>query len=181
MSQPAGERFELADPKGYQDKLAKLLGGRDPIDVLADTPDELAELAAHRSSEFLRRRPFEGKWTPTEIMGHLVDTEWVFGNRIRAILCDEQPTIIGMDQERWVEVQSHGQADFGALLADFTALRQINVQLWRLITPAQLEQVGLHNERGPESLGLVLKMEAGHDLSHIDQMGRYLTSLDEQA
>jgi hypothetical protein len=37
----------------------------------------------------------------------------------------------------------------------------------------------MHNERGPESLGLMLCMNAGHDLSHIDQLTRYLAAIEK--
>jgi hypothetical protein len=44
---------------------------------------------AKHSAEVLRARPFEGKWTPNEIIGHLTDSEWVYGYRLRLILSDD--------------------------------------------------------------------------------------------
>jgi hypothetical protein len=170
----AVDRIELHNPKGYQEKLSSLLAGRNPLDVLAETPEMLAKIVADHSTAELRTRPFEGKWTPLEVLGHLADAEWVFGYRIRAILCDERPTLIGMDQERWVDRQRHNAAAPAELLATFSELRRFNLTLWRQMTPADLERCGQHAERGPESLGMMLRMEAGHDLSHIDQMRRYL-------
>ena len=43
-------------------------------------------------------RPFAGKWTPNEIIGHLTDTECVLGFRSRLILCEDHPVIAPMDQ-----------------------------------------------------------------------------------
>ena len=147
--------------------------------MLAETPGVLANLVAGRSADVLRTRPFADKWTPLEIIGHLTGIEWVCGYRLRTTLGDDRPTIIGMDQERWVEAQRHNEHDASELLAAFGTLRQLNLALWRRLTPEQLRRVGLHNERGEESLGTMLVVEAGHDLSHIDQLRRYLAAIDE--
>ncbi len=172
-----GDHIELHNPKGYQEKLSGLSGGRNPIDVLAQTPEVLAKIVADHSAAEMRTRPFEGKWTPLEVLGHLADSEWVFGYRIRTILCDERPRIIGMDQERWVARLRHNDAEPAEVLRMFTELRRFNLVLWRRMTAADLERCGEHAERGPESLGLMLRMEAGHDLSHIDQIRRYLAAV----
>ena len=90
------------------------------------------------------------------------------------ILCEDRPKLLGMDQEKWVIGQKHNLREPAELLALFRELRKGNLALWRSMKPADLERVGLHDERGPESLGLMLRMNAGHDLSHIDQITRYL-------
>ena len=171
-------RIELNDPEAYRRKLKGLLGDRKPLEVLAQTADTLALLVKQRPATTMRRRPFEGKWTPNEILGHLVDTELVYGYRLRAILCDDRPTIIGMDQEKWVAIQRHNDREPAELLDAFRFLRKLNLGIWQQLSSDQLKRFGLHNERGEESLGLMLEMEAGHDLSHIDQIRRYLEALD---
>lgn len=164
----------ITDPKAYREKLHDLLGGADPIDVIAKTPDTVARIVRKHMPERMRTRPFDGKWTPNEIVGHLADAEWVFGFRMRLILSEDQPTILGMDQELWVSSQRHNEQEPAALVDSFRSLRRINVPLWKRMTPADLERTGQHSERGPESLGVMLGMVAGHDLSHIDQIKRYL-------
>ena len=56
----------------------------------------------------------------------------------------------------------------------FRGLRSFNLAVWKQMTPSDFERVGKHNERGDESLGTMIRMLAGHDLSHIDQINRYL-------
>lgn len=164
----------LTDPAAYQKKSCDLLGNRDPIEVLAATPGTLAEIVGEHSAKVMQTRPFAGKWTPTEIIGHLTDTEWTFGGRMRMVLCEDEPAILGMDQEKWVEGQRHNERDPAELLSMFRNLREYNLHLWRAMSPADLQRIGQHNERGAESLDLMLCMEAGHDLGHIDQLSRYL-------
>lgn len=167
----------ITNPDAYREKLYGLLGDDDPIEVLSRTADALAAFVRDNAPEHLRARPFEGKWTPNEIIGHLLDVEWTFGFRLRYIRCEDQPTILGMDQNLWVSQQRHNERDPADLVAAFRPLREENVHSWRALTPADLERTGNHVERGPESLGQMLRMEAGHDLSHIDQIRRYLKAV----
>lgn len=178
MPQPA-TGIEISNSAAYRQKMLALLGDRGPLDVLAATPDVLARLAAPHPASVMQSRPFADRWTwtPNEIIGHLLDGEWVYGYRVRLILCEERPTILGMDQEKWVAGQRHNEREPAELIADFRALRQRNVAAWRRMSAADLKRVGVHNERGEEPLGLMLKMNAGHDLSHIDQITRYLAAI----
>ena len=168
-----------ADPQAYLRKVERLMGDRAPLDVLADTPAIFASLLTGRSAETLQIRPFAGKWTVTEIVGHLLDTEWVFGYRTRAALCDDRPQAISMDQDRWVAAQEHNERGAVEHLAGFRALRNLNLALWRRLTPEELQRVTVHDQAGELSIGLLLMLAAGHDLDHVDQFRRYVAVVDE--
>ncbi len=164
----------VTDPAAYRRKMSDLVGDRDPLESMAQTPAALRRLVDVHPIEKWRARPFPGKWTANEIIGHLVDTEFVYGFRARLILCEDQPEILPMDQERWVAGQGYDQREPRELTDAFGALREINLRLWRRMTPSDLARIGRHRERGPESLGTLLIMIAGHDLTHLDQIQRYL-------
>lgn len=59
----------------------------------------------------------------------------------------------------------------------FQTMRQFNLMLWKRMSPEDLARTGQHNERGAESLGVMLRMMAGHDLSHLHQITRYLRAV----
>ena len=167
----------VSDPQTYREKMFKLLGDRNPLEVLSQTASTLADIVRTHSATVLRTRPFEGKWTPNEIIGHLVDSEWVYGYRLRLILCEDNPTILGMDQDLWVAGQRHNEREPSELAEIFRTMRQFNLALWKRMSPAELKRTGQHNERGPESLAVLLRMLAGHDLSHLDQITRYIQAV----
>src|SRR4029077_16642364 len=97
----------VSDPQAYRENLFKLLGDRNPLEVLAQTASTLADIVRKYSATVLRTRPFDGKWTPNEVIGHLTDSEWVYGYRLRLILCEGNPTILGTNQELWAAAQRH--------------------------------------------------------------------------
>jgi hypothetical protein len=165
---------DISKSSDYQAKLLSLMGNRDPIAVLSETAKVLRGIVGQYSRDALQRRPYPGKWTPTEILGHLLDSEWVYGFRVRAIFAENEPTIMSMDQDLWVSAQNYAERDPAELVEQFGHLRAVNLGLWKLMKPKDLERCGRHNERGLESLGLMVKMHAGHDLSHIDQITRYV-------
>ena len=166
--------IEVTNPDAYKNKLFALLGDRIPLAVLSETPGVLSRIVGDTPTDLMKTRPFEGKWTANEIIGHLTDVEWVFGFRIRHILCEESPTIVGMDQNLWVSGQRHNDREPSELVDMFSGLRRFNLGIWRRVGPADLKRTGNHSERGAESLEAMLRMEAGHDLSHLGQIRRYL-------
>jgi len=172
-AQPGQSAF---DAQVYRNNLFRLLGDRDPLEVLAQTPLALAGVVRAHSVTVLRARPAEGQWTANEVIGHLVDGEWVYGYRARLILCEDNPAIPGTNQDQWVARQGHNEREPSELVDTFAILRECNLALWKRLSPAELSRSGHHNERGQESLSVMWRMLAGHDLSHLKQIARIVNS-----
>ena len=60
-------------------------------------------------------------------------------------------------------------------IEQFRVLRETNLALLKTLTPEQWQHHGMHSERGKETVEHVVKMFAGHDLNHIEQIERILT------
>jgi hypothetical protein len=102
----------------------------------------------------------------------------VSGYRLRVIVCQDEPEILGMNHDLWVSGQRHNEGESMELVEVFRRLREPNVALWKRVEPAQLQPSGLHKERGREMLNKYLIGQAGHDLSHVDHMRRYLATVN---
>jgi len=166
--------------EAYREKMFNLLGDKNPLDVMAQTASALAEIVSNHPAAVLRTRPFAGKWTPNEIIGHLTDSEWVYGYRLRLILCEDDPIILGTKQDAWVTALRYNEQEPSELVDIFRTLRQLNLDAWQRTSPADMERAGHHNERGPESLGVMLRLVAGHDLNHLDQINRYIQAVRQR-
>ena len=112
-----------------------------------------------------------------ECLGHAVDGELVMSGRYRWALAEDDPEIVGYDQDRWVTALDHARADPEDLLRLFEALRAANLALWSGTTPDERARTVRHRERGPESLGLMFTMIAGHDRFHLAQARRALAAV----
>ena len=71
--------ISMSASQAYREKMFNLLAKRNPLEVSAQTAHTLADIVGKHSATVLRTRPFEGKWTPNEIIGHLTDSEWAYG------------------------------------------------------------------------------------------------------
>jgi len=163
----------------YREKMFKMLGGRDPLEIMAQTALKLADIVKRNPETALRARPFADKWTPNEVIGHLTDTEWVYGYRLRLILSEDNPTILNTQQDAWVAALRYNERDPRELVEIFRTLRELNLAAWKRTSEDDLKRAGQHNERGPESLNAMLRLLAGHDLNHLDQINRYLQAAQE--
>ena len=114
------------------------------------------------------------------MIGHLTDSEWVDGYRLRLILGENAPAILGTKQDLWVSALRHNERDPSELVEIFRTLRHLNLAVWRRTPPEDFERISLHNERGSESLGVMLRLLAGHDLSHLAQITRYIEAIQQR-
>jgi len=160
----------------YQRQLLDLLGPDDPAAVQQSTEGRI-ETVLNDAGPDLRRRPAPGEWSVLELLGHLVDAETVMSGRYRWALSQDQPSLLGYDQDLWVERLRHNDDDPAELLPVFAVLRAANLRLWQRSSAPERARVALHAERGPESFDLMFRMLAGHDRFHLNQMQATLRQL----
>lgn len=156
----------------YAGAILDLLGDRDPLSVLRQTPSLLTRAIAGLTHDQLRRPEAPGKWSLVQVLQHLADSDLVWGWRVRMIFAHERPPITGYDQDLWAERLNYADADPEEALALFSLLRRANLRLIERATPADLKRVGVHSERGEESVEYLLRLYAGHDLLHLRQIDR---------
>lgn len=175
FSNPAGSAVGAAGK--YVSDLLALLGSREPLAVLAETPGVLRAAVAPVPTAVLRRPEAPGKWSVAVVLQHLADSDLITGYRIRLMLAQDNPPIAGYDQDAWALRLHYADVEPSAALAQFEALRTANLALWNGLTEPELARTGLHSERGPESVGYLIKLIAAHDLVHFRQITRILDAV----
>lgn len=163
--------------KGYVTAVLGLLGDREPLSVLRETPDALRRAVAGVPPAVLREPEAPAKWSVAQVLQHLADSEVVWAWRLRLILAQDRPPLTGYDQDRWAARLHYELADAEEALSEFELLRRMNLRLLERAAPEDLERVGVHAERGEESLGHLRRLYAGHDLLHRRQIDRILAAV----
>jgi hypothetical protein len=135
-------------------------------------PAALGRATAGLSASQLSTREGAGKWSVRHVVQHLADSELVGAFRFRMVLAHERPTLPGYDQDLWADRLHYENADVATSIADFTVLRHANLRLLETATPADRRRVMHHEERGDESLEVMVRLYAGHDLKHLRQIAR---------
>ena len=117
-------------------------------------------------------REAPGKWSIGEVIQHLADSELVGANRFRMVMAHENPPLLAYDQDLWAERLRYSESNVDEALDEFALVRRSNVRLFERASESDFERVGMHSERGEESLRHLLKLYAGHDLVHLRQIER---------
>jgi DinB superfamily len=174
FSNPAGNAAAAAS--GYVKALLDVLGSRDTLEVLSELVPWLTARLRGVAEPVLRRPEAPGKWSVIEVIQHLADSDLVAGFRTRMVLSEERPPLQGYDQDRWASEFRYREVPLPLALDQLRALRAANLHLWKQLTAEQLERTGLHAERGPETVGHILRLMGAHDLVHRRQIDRILLS-----
>jgi hypothetical protein len=158
----------------YTDRMLSNIEGQEPLRVQRATPKKLAALIKGRKKAELSRRPAPGKWSVAEIMAHLADTEIVVSWRMRQVLSSNGIALQPYDQDCWANTLDYAHRDPRRSLETFQLLRENNLALLKAAPRNLWENYGVHQERGNESVAHTVRMIAGHDINHLQQVEKIL-------
>ena len=117
----------------------------------------------------LYEQPGPGEWSAAGVLAHLADAEQVYGVRLKMIVAAERPPLAAYDQEDWERLYSPLETVESAL-ERWRILRQSTLRLLESLDAEGWKRVGLHAERGEESVEKIALLLAEHDRSHMEQM-----------
>jgi uncharacterized damage-inducible protein DinB len=160
----------------YTQRILAHAQGQDPVKLQSTTNKKLTRLVKGLSTAKLRKRPAPDKWSIAEILAHLADVEIVIGWRMRSILGAPGTAVQAYDQNAWVIAGHYDKRDPRESLELHRAVREANLALLKSLSPDQWKLYGQHSERGQESIEHIVRMVAGHDVNHIQQIERILGS-----
>ena len=117
------------------------------------------------------RRPAAGAWTPREVVHHLADSEANSYIRLRRLIAEDRPVIVGYDETIWA-TRLYYDGEIDAPLAVLKALREASVQLLARLGADEWRREGTHTESGPYSVTRWLEIYANHAHDHAEQILR---------
>ena len=159
----------------YIQRMTGYVEGKQPLAIQAATAKKLARLIKGVPTSKLRKRPAADKWSISEIVAHLGDAEIVIGFRMRLILGAPGTPLVAFDQDSWVTSGHYEKRDPRKSIEQFRVLREANLALLKSLTPEQWKQYGMHSERGQETIEHIVRIIAGHDINHLQQIERILS------
>lgn len=156
----------------YVRAVLDLLGDRNPLQVLGETPEQLDAVMGRIRPRDITTPEAPDKWSAIDVACHLADSELVWAYRLRMILAEDHPRLGGYDQDRWAERLRYREEDPADVVRDFGVVRRSNLRLLAGQPDEAFERVGVHAERGEESVRHLIRLYAGHDLVHLRQLER---------
>jgi len=150
----------------------------DLLDAFKATPDLLNGLL--NPIDTAQARSATGgdeNWSVVEVICHLRDAEEFFIKRYQSMRDQENPVIVGYDQEALARERNYKNADFRASLASFNALRRQTVSELSRLTPEQWQRRGQHTELGQITIFAQAIHHVAHDAIHCAQIARQVNAV----
>jgi uncharacterized damage-inducible protein DinB len=114
------------------------------------------------------------KWTPKEILMHLIDTERVFAYRAMAISRKEQISLPGFDENAYANSIDVSSRTIKDLIEEFSAVRIATKAFFKYLPEANATIIGTANQY-PTSPRAIAYMIIGHVIHHCNILEeRYL-------
>jgi hypothetical protein len=139
-------------------------------------PARLKAALAKVPAEAMKWRPGPGKWSVHEVVCHCGDSEANGALRIRYLLAEQDPLIVGYDQARWAEVFDYHDAPIEPALATVEAVRANTAALLKRLPETAWSASGRHTESGSYTAEDWLAIYSEHLEKHSGQIERNLSA-----
>ena len=157
-------RRELTRPKpGEYNEYYHRYISRVPDDVMAALSHQIEETVALLKGVDGEYRYAPDKWTVSEMLGHLIDSERIFAYRALRIARGDQKPLAGFEQNDYVRNAPH--CSLSERIEEFRAVRQSTILLFLHFDEAAWSRMGTASEY-PVSVRALAFLIAGHELHH---------------
>lgn len=111
-----------------------------------------------------------GKWSVRQIVCHLADSEMIAAMRLRQILAEDEPALIGFNQDLWAERLDYAKKKPSHAIETFRRIRGENYELLKDLGDEAFGRGGMHPKRGRVTLLDMLTLFTNHAEKHALQI-----------
>ena len=146
----------------------------------AEGPALLRQALSEVPPAAMKWRPGPGKWSAHEVIIHCADSETNSHMRIRYLVAEPEPLIVGYDQDAWARIFDYHSLPLDLALTTIDAVRANTVPLLRRLTEVDWQKKGRHTESGSYSGERWLEVYADHLEVHARQLRRNMAAWNER-
>jgi hypothetical protein len=137
------------------------------IDAYLQGIDILRQAVAGMNRPQLLARPIAGKWSTLEVVCHLADSDQAWIHRMKRIIAEDRPLLMGYDETRFAQALGYHERDVEEELAIFEKSRQQMARILRGLPVAALARQAVHSECGLITLEQSIQVEVDHVPHHV--------------
>ncbi len=140
------------------------------IDEYRTGADAFAAVLDGLTDGQLDRLPADGGWTARMVAHHVADSETNSYIRLRRLVAEEDPLIVGYDEVAWA-ARLHYERPVAGAVAVVRAVRAASLELLLALTDREWTGArGRHADSGAYDLDAWLRIYARHPLEHAGQV-----------
>jgi hypothetical protein len=175
------QRPDPSEYDSYYSLYVNQVADGDILEALANGVQETDALLRDVSPDWARYRYAEGKWTTSEVIGHIVDTERVFAYRALCVARGDTGDLPSMDQDQYAAGSNASDRTLVSLLDELQAVRGASVTLFANLDPSTHTRAG-RASGCPFTVRTFAWIIAGHEIHHRKAIAeRYLAALRDGA
>ncbi|MFT5291240.1 MAG: hypothetical protein ACI82F_003319 [Planctomycetota bacterium] len=146
----------------------------DVVDFMSEQLEEALALFGDLPADKANFRYAPDKWSTKELIGHILDTEWVFTYRALRFARGDRTALAGMDQNALIAGSNFGDRGLRSLVDEFRNVRSANLILFDSFDEEIMVRAGLAS--GCHfTVRSMLFVQAGHVQHHLEVLReRYL-------
>jgi hypothetical protein len=148
----------------YEKYISKVRDG-DIIDILREQSDAVRGMLARVRNERGHFAYAPAKWTLSEMLLHVCDTERVFSYRALRIARGDTVALHGFEQNDWAPMSGANHRTLASIVDEFVAVRASTVALFRGLPAESWSRRGTASDTPVTVRALAWKC-AGHALHH---------------
>jgi len=167
-------RPDPSDYAIYHERYVSLVPDGAIADTLARQFDEYLPFYRGISDAQAAHRYAPGKWSIKQVIGHVADTERIFGYRGLAVSRGERQTLLAFEQDEYVAGANFDDRSLHDLLDELASVRAATITLFASMSDELLARRGKawQAEITPLACAFVI---AGHERYHVQHLReRYL-------
>ena len=146
------------------------------IQQYADGPARLRAPLGRVPEAARQWRPAPGEWSAHEVICHCADSETNAYARIRFVVAEKEPLLVGYDQEVWARTFDYHALPLEPALAVVESVRATTAALIRGLPDEAWQRRGRHTESGPYGAEDWLQIYADHLENHARQIDENLAA-----
>src|SRR5262249_41069264 len=132
------------------------------VDNYLDGIQMLRQAVAGMNRQQLIARPQPGRWSTLEVVCHLVDSDQAWIHRMKRIIAEDRPLLIGYDESRFARSLIYHERDVEEELNLFDWNRRQMARILRSLPDELLTRQGIHSESGLITLEQAIQVEIDH-------------------
>ncbi|MDZ4752682.1 MAG: DinB family protein [Flavobacteriales bacterium] len=155
----------LQDAPPYTHYYINLLDHSNLKSALSFTAELTQDLFGTVKPENETRGYDNGKWSPCELLGHIIDVERILAYRALRFSRNDATELAGFDENEYVAHSSYLSRPLSELIHEFTVVRVSSIILFDAMEEGALDFKAPANKvlYSPRSIGWMM---AGHNLHH---------------
>ena len=126
------------------------------------------------TKRLISRREKTDGWTAAEVIGHLLDCEKLFIQRVKMTMTQNEPLLPFPPQNDDVTNGRYNEKDPNNIIEEWNKVREEYIQIMKEIPEESWERKGRHPVYEPFSIDDQLALACRHTIQHFEQITRIL-------